>query len=864
MIEAEAHGKGLPLVAELNKTVATELASLKKTILSTLEQHKDDGNPEAFEKEVTAAVRGAGLKIKDKAQSIRTWREEYEQHLEVAVTHAAQDHVRILESIRDLALQKIGMKWAWMDGVTYKHWQKFHELREKFDEWVEDLKRLVISHPGLKDAQNAGSDVESQGMAIAGAAAQELGSLKQIAAWKALAGDYTDDFDASTTKLAADAAQKKAAEAAQALKDAAKTVQDGVHSLAGKAEENVEAASQSLSEGVSSVVSNSASTKTISADETLTATVSLSEADGEATETSAVPGLESLTEEPTHSATDLADSAAQAPVSKDASTSAADPVEPLPTADVVDGPEQVEEDLEETPDEPEPEPPVQSATTTVKPALFGAAAQSVPSRQPILDTDEVGSSISSVVSAVQSDYPHTITSAAQSAYTAAIAEAANQYSRAMSAVSVQISGEPKPAHEELFASASSAYFGALGAANSQLNNALTAASEGVYGTPTTNNWASSLPTVPSVPSVDWERVQSIAQQNLQDSVNWAGEQYESARVAIGLAEPTPSTVGERGAKLLDQAKHNYYAGLGVAHARYDEFLSAASGAVSSLTATPTPTDIQGTASSIASVASASASSAASAASDVAADYASQAGDYVAAGTDAAGDYGSQVGDYAASATGAAVSAALAAQNAAASLAGSVGDATANAGDSISDNWEYLISQASVQIYGQPTPTPWYENLYGAAGDYASQAGDYAASATDAAADYASQAGDYAASATGIAADFASSAGDLAAENISSATSVAGEYAGSASSAASAQYSIVASYVSELLVGKEPTFSESVSQRLAEIYALASSTAASAASQVTESAASAANAAAEAASTATENVKDRVESFRDEL
>lgn len=843
MIQDEAHGKGLPLVAELNSTVATEVANLKTVILSILEEQREKKDPDEFEKRITAAVRGAGLRIKDKAQSIRTWREGYEQQVEVAVTEAAQDHVRILESIRDLALQKIGMKWAWMDGVTYKHWQKFHELRGKFDEWVEDLKQLVITHPGLKDAQNAGNEVEGQGMAIAGEAAQQLGSLKQIAAWKALAGDLSDDFDASTTKLAAEAAQNKAAEAVQALKDAAEAAKEGVHSIAGSAEGNVEAIGQSLSKGVSSILPNSASTSTVLADETLTATVSLSEAK-EGTSSSVAPVLESLTEEPTHRATDLADHATETPSIHEESTSAAGPVEPLPTAGVVDGPEQMAEDIQETPDEPEPEPPVQSATTTIKPALFGVAAQSVPSRQPILDTDEAGSSLSSVVSAIQSDYPHTITSAAQSAYTAAIAKAANQYSRAMSAVSVQISGEPKPAHEELFASASSAYFGALGAANSQLNNAITAASEGVYGTSTSNNWAASLPTVPSVPSVDWERVQSIAQQNLQDSVNWAGEQYESAKVAIGLAEPTPSTVGERGAKLLDQAKHNYYAGLGVAHARYDEFLSAASGAVSSLTATPTPTDIRGTASSLASVASASASSAAAAASDAAADYASQAGEYVAAGTEAAGEYASQAGDYAAAATIAAVSAALAAQDAAASLAGQVGDATANAGDSIVDNWEYLISQASAQIYGQPTPTPWYENLYVAAGEYASQAGDYAASATNVAADLASSAGDYVA--------------------VSSATSVAGDYAESASSAAAAQYSIVASYISELIVGKEPTFSESVSMRLAEIYALASSTAASAASQVTESAASAANLAAEVVSTVTENVKETYESVRDEL
>ncbi|KAI0128271.1 hypothetical protein BJ170DRAFT_594129 [Xylariales sp. AK1849] len=804
MMEQEAHVTGKSLVSELNSTVNTELAGLKKEILSILEKHKD-----ATQKDrVAGVVRGTGLNIKNKAQDIRTWRESYEEQMETDVTKAAQEHIKILEGIRDLALQKIGMKWAWMDGVTYKHWQQFHVLRENFDVWVEDLKHLVITHPGLAAAQTAGNDVESEGMSIAAEAAQELSKLKQVAAWKASAGDLSDDFSVTTMKLAAETAEKKAAEAAQvaaeALKSATEDVEAGVHSVADKVESRAGSVSQALSEGVSSVIiPESASTTTVGSDETETVTLALAEADGKDTETSAVPPLESMASEPTHRATNLAsDSATSKTPVADKATNAAEPVEPLPTVDPVDGPEQVDETIVASPENPSSS--AGSATPTVKYAMFGAAAASAPSRQPILDED-IGSSLSSAASVVQSDVPHTITSAAQSAYTAAIARAADQYSRAMSAVSVQISGEPKPAHEEMLSSVSSGYFAALGSANSRLNEALTAASEGIYGTPTAK-WVPDLPTIPSIPSVDWEKVQSIAQQNLQDSVSWAGEQYENAKVAIGAAEPTPSTTGERAQKLMDQAKHNYYAGLGVAHARYSEFLSAASTAVSSMTATPTPTDIQGSASSVASVASDSASSAASVVSDSAS------------------------------------SAASVASEAAASVASTVGDAATNAGDSIVENWDFLVSRVSSQIYGAPTPTPWYENLYAAAGGYASQAGDYAASATGAAGDYVSQAGDYAAYAT----------------------EAAGDYADSASSAAASQYSVVQSIISELIVGKEPTFSESVYSRLAGAYGAVSATAASAASEVTASAASAASAASDTISSATDKVKEGVEYLRDEL
>ncbi|KAK8048130.1 hypothetical protein PG994_009860 [Apiospora phragmitis] len=752
LIQEEAGVVGKSHLSKLDETVKTELSGLKKNLISILEKHRDAGaktDASQLEEEVAAAVRASGLKIRDQAQAIRTWRQTYEEETETAVTAIAQEHISILESIRDLALQKLGMKWAWMDGVTYKDWQKYHQLRARLDEWTDDLKVLVITHPALPKVQTAGTDIENEGMAVAAEAAQELASLKQVAAWKAIAGDYTDDFDASTMKLAAEAAQQKAAEA---LKEAAADAEEVMHSAAGKVKESVESAGEAISEGASSAVKPS---KGAASDDAVD------------TETSAVPRMESMASEPTESASDLSSSK-----SASTGTNAAESVEPLPTSEVVDGPEQAEESIVASPDLPSSS--AGSATPSVKSAMFGAAAQSVPSRQPIMDDDEDAEPIlSNVKSALPTDAAASVTSAAQAAYTSAIAQAADKYSSAMSAVSGQVSGTPKPAHEQMFSSVSQGYFDALATANSRLQSAATAASEGIYGTPTTK-WMPDMPAMPTMPSVDWERVQSIAQQNYQDSVSWAGEQFENAKHPV-----------ERVEKMLDQAKHNYYAGLGVAHARYNEFLSAASTA--------------GTASSVASVAGESASSVASAASE-----------------------------------------------AAASAAAAAGDTASSAGDSVAANWDYLVSQVSSQVYGAPTPTPWYENLYSAAGDYASQAGDYAASAT------------------GAAADYAANAGDRAADSLSSANSVAGEYAGSATEAAAAQYSVVSSLVSELIVGKEPTVTESVFARLAGVYGAASATASSAMSEATEAAASAASNVADSASSMTEYVKETIDHIRDEL
>ncbi|KAI2617212.1 hypothetical protein GGS26DRAFT_410972 [Hypomontagnella submonticulosa] len=772
MIERHANTMGKALVKQLNETATAELENLKKSVVSILEKHSN--NASKRDEALAAAVRAAGLKIKNKAQDIRTWRQAYDQETEIAVTKAAEEHYEILQQTRDLALQKIGMKWAWMEGVTYKDWKKYHELKARFDEWTDDFKRLITTHPGLLAAQAAGAEIEDEGMAVAQSAAEELGRLKQVATWKAIAGDASDNFDTETAELAAIAVARKAANAAQSASSAVSSAVEGAESGA-----------ESVAEAISERVFPSSAE---------TVTVSLSQADAEDFDTSAVPPMESLASEPTESASDLTSTATAASEKTAAAdtedTSSPESIEPLASSDPVDGPEQVQETIVEVPDEPVAH-AEEAAPTTVKSALFGAAAQSVPSRQPILDEDVV-SSASSAMSVVQSDVPASITSAAQSVYTAAIAGAADHYSRAMAAVSAQIHGEPKPVHEEMFSSVSNAYFGAVASANSRLNAAMTAASEGVYGTPTTK-W---IPGMPTVPSVDWERVQSIAQQNLDNSVKWASEQYEAAKVAIGAAEPTPSTYLEgaekRAEKLLDQAKYNYYAGVGIAHARYSEFLSAASTALSSLTATPTPTNIQESASSIASVASESVSSAVSVASENAE-----------------------------------------------SIASSVGGLASDAGDYVGESWDTLVSRVSSQVYGAPTPTPWYANIQAAAGDFASAAGDYATSATDA-----------------------------AATQVSSATAVAEEYAASASSAAASQYSVVSSLVSELIVGKEPPLTESVYSRLAGVYTVGIASASSVASAASATVVSAASEAGAAASSvvgaATEKVGETVEHIKDEL
>lgn len=205
MIKSHVRGQGDRLVAELKEAAEEEIAKLHKNIISLVQSSSKVTRSET-EESAFAAVRQAGLIVKEKAEKIRTWREDFEADLHAAVTAAAQEHFNILGNMRDLALQKIGMKWAWMDGVTYKDWAKYHDMKKRFDEWTEELQQLIVTHPALEAAMNEAAYVEDDGMEAAQNAARELARLKQVAAWKIGAGDASDNFDSDDMRRAAEAA----------------------------------------------------------------------------------------------------------------------------------------------------------------------------------------------------------------------------------------------------------------------------------------------------------------------------------------------------------------------------------------------------------------------------------------------------------------------------------------------------------------------------------------------------------------------------------------------------------------------------------------------------------------------------------
>ena len=353
-------------------------------------------------------------------------------------------------------------------------------------------------------------------------------------------------------------------------------------------------------------------------------------------------------------------------------------------------------------------------------------------------------------------------------YNAALSRASEHYSHAKSAVSAQISGEPKPVHEELFSSAEAAYSDAVAAASSRLQAVLSAGSTAVYGTPT--------PAYQSALS----SMSSVAQSKLSEGLSVASSRWEASKSYVA-AITTPDPVKQ---KLLLQMQNQYYAGLGLAHARYSEFIETVSSAVlpsqtpayeslyskASTNIVRTPTNAYQAALNTASMHYSNAVAGASSQLNQVLSSISNIGDtqkeavpvaslaalassrYSEAVSEASKSYESIsfVIDGKLQAGASAISSAV---------IGSEMPWTESVASAASENWEALITKASSQIYGSPTPYFITRRLLSEAKEYAAQATDGVAS----------------------------------------------------------QYSAVQSLISELVVGKEPDFTESVYSRFSSAY-----------------------------------------------
>lgn len=196
-IKSQVQGVGEALIVQLEETSKSECSKFKKAvqkIVIGLSEEESSKDAHKAEEELSAALRQAGLSIRGKAQALRKWKEAFDRETISLVYAASESTLEVIDNIRDLGLQEIGMRWAWMDGVTYKDWSKYHEVKKTFDVWRTEVGSVAIDHEGFKRAKDAAVDIESRGMAVAEETAKELGRLKEVGKWKIQAADTSDDF----------------------------------------------------------------------------------------------------------------------------------------------------------------------------------------------------------------------------------------------------------------------------------------------------------------------------------------------------------------------------------------------------------------------------------------------------------------------------------------------------------------------------------------------------------------------------------------------------------------------------------------------------------------------------------------------
>ncbi|EFQ91536.1 hypothetical protein CFE70_002620 [Pyrenophora teres f. teres 0-1] len=771
-IDNAVNGHGKALLVKLEETADATIAKLKKFIKKTVAALPEDASEadlEAAHEKCSAKTRELGLTVKERAQDIRAWKASYEEETDSLVQAAVRSTVEVLEKIHSLGLQEVGMRWAWTDGVTYQDWQNYHKLRNTLEEWQAEVEAVGSRHEGLRVAHEEARKLEDKAMAIASNMVSELVRLKDVSKSKIWAGDATDDF---SDKAFAPRIRKAAQQVLENVGDVSSQISEAIQGSSTPVTESVassveEAYTEVSSQASEAVQGSSTATESVASSISDAASAASSQA-SEVVLGSETPLAESATSSVEEAASQVSSQASEAiqdtppseSVLSQASSKASEVADDTAAkaSEIYDAPQKVfgganaqilaeakqvvfDQPLDDDDDDDTYSGKVQDVlagasdraaemSRAVSEALLGPtktqgsveSASSIASEQyakalaaassVLYGTEQAA--VESATSVAADKYAQAVTAAsyaifgtptptaivqtiqieANSRYNDAVRVASEQLENAKAQLSLLVSGEPQPAHKTMLSYFEKAYSDSVAAASERLVNAM--------------QYTESVKSYAARPTQGYfESVSSIASSRLAEGLSQASSQF------------SPQSTG-----VADGARRQYYEAIGLAHARYSEFLGAASSAING--------PEQGTIESMASVASASAASAAS---------------YVSG-----------------SAQSAAANAQAAAQSAASQVSsGVVGSETPwteSVASQASQNWEALISQASNQVYGQPTP--WAESAY-------SQAGAYGAQAT---------------------------------------------------AAAAQQYAAVQALISELVVGKEPDFTESVMNRFASAYSTA--------------------------------------------
>ena len=454
-VNKQAQGVGEAHLVQLEDTVKSQIESFKMAIMAIVRLHGE-------EEHINGATRKAGLAIRDKAQAVREWRHSFDQETNDLVSKASEDTFQIIDHIRDLGLQEIGMRWAWTDGVTHKDWAKYHALKNKFDEWRHDVEEVVTGHPGLEAARAASEDIESRAMAIAEDSAAELSRLKETGRWKLAMGDASDDFSTHVLPPAAAAAAQKVVEkvheASEAIVGSAETSSDSpleaASSTLAEAGSSIAASASSAAENVKSYASEVSESVASAASSVSSAVAGSSQGSAESFVSAAQASVESVVSVAQASAGSLAEKASSAVVGTSQGTveSASSVVSESASSLLEKASSSAEEVLETVSSV------VSSATNVIKNAVPNPSSvsdeQDTYSEKIQSLADEAGDRLGDVTKAMSEAL---LQQSTQGNVESATSVAAEQYSSVLAAASAAVHGKEKGAAENMASVVSQKY-----------------------------------------------------------------------------------------------------------------------------------------------------------------------------------------------------------------------------------------------------------------------------------------------------------------------------------------------------------------------------------------------------------------------
>lgn len=201
LIASSAKSHGQSLSTALQAVAEQKLSAVKQHINDLAQSLPEEDAPEEEKsagEQLVSEIRNSAIAVRDRAHTLREWSISFDGELIRRVTAAINSTLDVLDNIRDLGLQEIGMRWAWMDGVTYKDWARYHTLKAQLEDWRNEIRKVGMNHKSVIQAKNVASEILSSGMEVAEDTAKELIRLKDVGTWKFAAREVGDNFDTRT------------------------------------------------------------------------------------------------------------------------------------------------------------------------------------------------------------------------------------------------------------------------------------------------------------------------------------------------------------------------------------------------------------------------------------------------------------------------------------------------------------------------------------------------------------------------------------------------------------------------------------------------------------------------------------------